>query len=247
MLRTVRKGRGVEQPPGRGVPDFVSLVPGCRARAQGYVPAVFVLVLAKEPVPGRVKTRLCPPCTAEEAAAIAAAALADTFEAAVSSGAERVLAALDGRPGPWLPPDVEVVPQGTGPLPERLAIAWSHTSGPGIQIGMDTPQVSPSDLDEAMSALADPDVDAVLGPAADGGWWAIGLPSADERVFAGVPTSRPDTGTMQRQRLEALGYRVGDLPIRSDVDHFPAALAVASLAPGTRFARAVQRTAARRP
>jgi glycosyltransferase A (GT-A) superfamily protein (DUF2064 family) len=208
---------------------------------------VFVLVLAKEPVPGRVKTRLCPPCTAEEAAAIAAAALADTFDAAVSSGAERVLAALDGRPGPWLPPAVEVVPQGTGPLEARLARAWSHTSGPGIQIGMDTPQLTASDLDEAMSSLAEPDVDAVLGPATDGGWWAIGLPSEDERVFSGVPTSRSDTGAIQRRRLEELGYRVADLPTRSDVDHFSEALAVASLAPGTRFAHAVHRTAAGRP
>lgn len=208
---------------------------------------MFVLVLAKEPVPGRVKTRLCPPCTAEEAADIAAAALADTFDAAVSSGAERVVAALDGRPGHWLPPGVEVVPQGDGPLAERLATAWSHTSGPGLQIGMDTPQLTASDLDDAMSSLADPDVDAVLGPATDGGWWAIGLPSADDRVFAGVPTSRSDTGALQRRRLQALGYRVGDLPTRSDVDHFSEALVVASRAPGSRFAAAVHQTAAGRP
>lgn len=207
---------------------------------------MFVLVLAKEPVPGRVKTRLCPPCTPAEAAAIAAAALADTFDAAVSSGAERVLAALDGRPGPWLPPGVEVVPQGRGPLECRLATAWSHTSGPGIQIGMDTPQLTAIDLDGAMSSLADAAVDAVLGPATDGGWWAIGLPSADERVFAGVPTSRPDTGELQRQRLEHLGYRVGDLPTHSDVDHYTEALAVASAAPATRFADAVHGAAARR-
>lgn len=207
---------------------------------------MFVLVLAKEPVPGRVKTRLCPPCTPGEAAAIAAAALADTFDAAVASGADRVLAALDGRPGPWLPSGVEVVPQGQGPLEERLATAWSHTDGPGIQIGMDTPQLTASDLDRAMSTLAGPHVDAVLGPATDGGWWAIGLPAADDRVFAGVPTSRSDTGARQRRRLEQLGYRVSDLPMRSDVDHFSEALAVASRAPGTRFALAVRGAAAGR-
>ena len=73
-----------------------------------------LLVLAKEPIPGRVKTRLCPPCTPAEAARLAAACLADTLEAACAAGADRVLVALDGRPGDWLPPGVRVVGQGSG-------------------------------------------------------------------------------------------------------------------------------------
>jgi len=73
------------------------------------VSSTHVLVLAKEPRPGRVKTRLCPPCSPEEAATVAAAALADTLEAVAASGADRHILALDGRPGPWLPPGFEVV------------------------------------------------------------------------------------------------------------------------------------------
>ena len=83
--------------------------------------ALHLLVLAKSPEPGRVKTRLCPPLSPAEAAAVAAAALADTLEAVHGCGADRKILALDGRPGPWLPPGFEVIEQrGTG-LAERTA------------------------------------------------------------------------------------------------------------------------------
>ena len=68
-----------------------------------------VLVMAKAPVPGRVKTRLCPPCTPDEAAAITEAALADTLAAVARCGAGRRIIALDGAPGPWLPARFEVI------------------------------------------------------------------------------------------------------------------------------------------
>jgi uncharacterized protein len=107
-----------------------------------------VLVVAKAPVPGRVKTRLCPPCTPTEAAALAKAALLDTL-AAARSAASNVVMALDGTPDGWLPPDVKVVSQGSGPLDQRLATAWRHMVGTAVQIGMYTPQVSSEDLQDA--------------------------------------------------------------------------------------------------
>jgi hypothetical protein len=201
---------------------------------------VDLLVLAKEPVPGRVKTRLCPPCSPAEAAAVAEAALADTLAAAVATGADRVLLALAGRPGPWCPPGVRIVDQGEGDLPARLTHAWKHTAGPAVQVGMDTPQVMAGDLDAALTALADGQDDALLGPADDGGWWAIGLRRRLPRAFVGVPTSRADTGARQAARLAALGLRVGALPRRRDVDTWNDALVVAAEAPGGRFARVVR-------
>ncbi len=197
-----------------------------------------LIVLAKEPVPGRVKTRLCPPCTAAEAATLALAALADTLDAALASGARRVVLALDGRPGAWCPPGVEVVGQGAGSLDRRLTTAWAAaTSGPAVLIGMDTPQVTAADLDAALGALADHD--AVLGPASDGGWWALGLRRPHRRAFAGVPMSRTDTGARQHARLTALGLRTAPLPVRTDVDTWDDAVTVARAAPGGRFAAAV--------
>jgi hypothetical protein len=197
---------------------------------------VDLLVLAKAPVAGQVKTRLCPPCTPIEAAAVAEAALADTLEAALGAGADRVLLALDGAPGLWLPPGVIVVDQGSGELADRLGRAWSHVADGALQIGMDTPQVTPELLASSVALLDRAEYDALLGPAEDGGWWAIGLERADHRAFVGVPMSRPDTGARQRDRLEALGLRVGELPVLRDVDTAADARAVAALAPGTRFA-----------
>ncbi|HZA79240.1 MAG TPA: DUF2064 domain-containing protein [Acidimicrobiales bacterium] len=195
-----------------------------------------LIVLAKEPVAGRVKTRLCPPCSPADAARVAAAALADTVDAALGSGADRVVLALDGRPGWWCPPGVVVVGQGRGRLDRRLAHAWTHARGAALQVGMDTPQVTAAELDRAMSTLTGDGVDAVLGPATDGGWWALGMRRPRPGAVLGVPTSRSDTGARQAARLAALGLRTRLLDPRTDIDTWPDALAVADQAPGTRTA-----------
>lgn len=194
--------------------------------------------MAKEPVAGRVKTRLCPPCTPEEAAALAEAALADTLAACCGAGADRVVVALDGRPGPWLPPGVVVVDQGLGAFDQRLARSWGHVAGPALQIGMDTPQVTPSLLQGALEALAAPGIDAVLGPAEDGGWWALGMADPDPSLLVGVLTSRADTGSRQLQRLLAAGRRTRLVAVLRDVDTWADAQAVAATTAGTRFGRA---------
>jgi len=203
-----------------------------------------VLVMAKAPVSGRVKTRLCPPCTPYQAAAIAEASLADTLEAVRETGAARRVLALDGEPGPWLPTGFRLIRQWGATFAERLANAWEAAGGPGIQIGMDTPQLTAAHLDEALATLDQPGTDAVLGAATDGGWWAIGLRAADRRVFAGVPMSTAATGMRQRAALDHLGLRVRELPVLTDVDTFDDALAVAGGQPGGRFPTIVQAVAA---
>jgi uncharacterized protein len=204
---------------------------------------VDLIVLAKEPLPGRVKTRLCPPCSPRTAAALAAAALADTLAAALASGADRVLLALDGRPGDWCPPGVRVVDQGHGRLTHRLAAAWRHTRGPALQVGMDTPQVTATGLDRAMARLLRPGTGAVLGPACDGGWWALGLHRPHPVAFAGIATSRLDTGARQAARLVDLGLDVRLLDLQRDVDTWDDAVDVARRAPHTRFAAGVREAA----
>ena len=194
--------------------------------------------MAKAPVPGRAKTRLCPPCTPAEAAALAEAALADTLAAVAATGARPVLA-LEGRPGPWLPCGFRLLAQRGDGLDERLANAWDDAGGPGLQIGMDTPQVTVAVLRSALDALDTPGTDAVLGRAADGGWWALGLRRPDRRALAGVPMSTSGTGAAQLDRLATLGLVTAHLPELRDVDVFEDALAVAAAAPATRFARAV--------
>ena len=177
-----------------------------------------MLVVAKAPIAGRVKTRLQARLSADAAAEVAEAALRDTFAAVLASRAARRIVALDGEAGPWLPDGFEVVAQGAGDLGARLTAAWSHVDGPCIQIGMDTPQVTAALLDDALDRLRSHHVDAVLGPAADGGWWALGLTEPVPGAFDGVPMSAPDTGACQLARLRALGLRVGMLPELTDVD-----------------------------
>jgi hypothetical protein len=194
-------------------------------------PLTTLLVIAKQPVPGRVKTRLVPPCTYEQAAALAAAALADTLHTAAAVPARRRVLVLDGEPGPWLPAGFDVVPQCGGPLDERLAAAFAAVRGPALLIGMDTPQVTPALLTVDWSGA-----DAWFGPAADGGFWALGLRVPDPALLRGVPMSTPDTGAVQRARLLAAGLRVADLPQLRDVDTAADAVAVARQAPRSRFA-----------
>ena len=112
-----------------------------------------VIVLAKEPVPGRVKTRLTPPFTHRQAAQLAEAALADTLAAVVRVAARHVLA-LDGTVGSWLPPCFDVVAQRGSGLDERIAAAleeaYDRLAAPLVLIGMDTPQVTPRLLESAI-------------------------------------------------------------------------------------------------
>lgn len=91
-----------------------------------------------------------------------------------------------------------------------------------------------------MTALLDDDVDAVIGPADDGGYWAVGLRRCDAAAFIGVPMSRPWTYTAQRARLDQLGLRVVTLPSLRDVDNAGDARYVANLAPSTAFAKALR-------
>ena len=192
-------------------------------------------VIAKSPLPGQVKTRLCPPCSPSQAAELAEAALRDTLAAVLATSCDRRLLVLDGEPGDWADPAFEVIAQRGETLDERLAAAFEDAGGPTLLIGMDTPQVTPRLLEDGLRALSAPDADAVLGPALDGGYWAIGLRRPDPLAFLGVPMSTARTGQAQLARLRSLRLRVRLLPTLRDVDLFEDARAAAEAGRGTRF------------
>jgi rSAM/selenodomain-associated transferase 1 len=224
---------------------------GAAARArQAQVPggnrvlAAQVVVIAKEPVPGRVKTRLTPPYTPVQAAALAEAALADTLAAVAEAPVARRVLALDGTPGAWLPPRFSVIEQRGAGLDERIAWALEDARAflpvPVVLIGMDTPQVTPALLAAAAEPLAAGTADATFGMAEDGGFWLLGLRETDPSLLLGVPMSRPDTGAQQLLRLEQAGLRVQTLPALIDVDTAAEADRIAAATPGSRFAACLE-------
>ena len=244
-----------------------------------------VIVLAKAPVAGRVKTRLCPPLRGEQAADIALAALNDTLMAVASVAADHHVLVLDGEPGDWVPSGFVVLPQKTGLLDQRLIDAFADvfhyvgalpSSGaptdaeegvateshaldqagpptrdrtatqkgepvevktveipshrnlgePCVLIAMDTPQVHPHQLSDALRQLAD--ADSVIGMAEDGGYWLIGLNRPDPAVFRDIPMSIASTGAAQLERLVALGHHVATVDKLRDIDTFADLDAVAA-------------------
>jgi uncharacterized protein len=206
-----------------------------------------VLVVAKAPVPGLAKTRLAADLGVEVAADIAAAALLDTLDAvAAAPVAERVVA-LTGDLGQACRSgeiadrltDFTVITQRGDGFGERLAHAHEDAAASGLpvlQIGMDTPQVSPDLITECGQALVD---DAVLGLAADGGWWVLGVRDpAMARCLCSVPMSQPDTGARTLNALRGAGFRVGLVAELADVDTIGDIEAVRwACAPTGRFAQ----------
>ncbi|WP_226530977.1 TIGR04282 family arsenosugar biosynthesis glycosyltransferase [Microbacterium paraoxydans] len=195
-----------------------------------------IIVMAKECLPGKVKTRLHPPFALEEAADIAAASLADTLEAVGATGLPVVVCA-QGEVA--VPAGFRVIPQVSGGLDERIGAALDSVPGRVLLIGMDTPQVDPI----LLRALADDwpdDVDAWIGPATDGGFWLLGIDDlrpgrlgswSRGDLVRGVPMSVSDTGARQRRSLVRMRLRVRDAPPLTDIDDLASLREVAAVLP----------------
>lgn len=212
-----------------------------------------IVVIAKECLPGRVKTRLHPPLSLEQAAQLAAASLDDTLLAVAALPVERRVLAFDGTKAPDTAAGFDILPQTSGGLDERLAAIFDACTGPTVLIGMDTPQVTSTLLapvvdgwntdysysDDSNTDVSNTDdgvTDAWFGSAHDGGFWALGLRRPDGALIRGVPMSRDDTGARQLARLQEAGLRIRMLPSLTDVDTIADAHTVAALAPQGRFA-----------
>ena len=152
-----------------------------------------ILMVAKAPQPGLAKTRLCPPLTQDQAAAVAAAALLDslaTIRQAVLGQLERIVVSWEGEAAESIAPNAIgraldgclVVPQRGDSFAERLVHAHEDAAEarPGnivVQVGMDTPHLSAEQLMRAARYVTVKGNQVVLGPATDGGWWLLGLSS----------------------------------------------------------------------
>ncbi len=182
-----------------------------------------VLVVAKAPVPGRSKTRLVPPLTAEQAAELHRALLLDTLDACRAEVADvrilyadptdaEALGALAGAGTPL------VLQEGRG-LADALArgIAGHVSDGPVAMVSSDTPGIPPGSLAQAFEALAD-GADVVLGPALDGGYWMIAMRDAHAEPFREIPWSTPAVFAVTQERCRKAGLRLALLEPWRDVD-----------------------------
>lgn len=194
-----------------------------------------ILIFAKAPVPGEVKTRLIPVLGAEGAARLAARMLRDTFSeaSAVPLADTELCLSPDPDHAAWsglLPERAgRVTAQGGGHLGARLARAAERVIGEGdraILIGTDCPQLDQRRLRDACSELERHE--AVIHPAFDGGYALLGLNRFDPSIFEGIGWSGPDVARDTTVRIKALGWSLHLGETLRDIDD-PEDLAAAGL------------------
>jgi rSAM/selenodomain-associated transferase 1 len=175
-----------------------------------------IVIFAKAPVPGKVKTRLIPALGAEGAAALARAMLEGTVEEALATGLSVELCG-DPDSAEWhVPrPGLALTAQGEGGLGERLARAAS-AGQPVLLIGADCPELDCERLRAAAGALAVHD--AVIHPAEDGGYVLLGLRRFDASLFEGVDWSTSAVAAQTVAKIEALGWSLHVAETLRDVD-----------------------------
>jgi uncharacterized protein len=208
---------------------------------------VTLLVVAKAPEPGQAKTRLGATVGDLVAADVAAAALLDTLDAVADAPAAARVVALTGDLDAAVGAtqirhrleSFRVIEQRGADFADRLANAHadSSTGYPVLQIGMDTPQVTPGLLAECARRLLR--APAVLGMARDGGWWVLGVqtPGMAECLRA-VPMSQPDTGVLTLKALRDNGVDPEPVEMLADFDVAQDVAAVRdACGPDSRFAR----------
>ena len=193
-----------------------------------------LVMVVKEPSPGRVKTRLCPPLSPEEASRLYACLLADSAEEMAALRFVRRYLFLDppesaGRVtgGPFAA--FEPLPQRGGNLGSRMlgaaSLAFRRGAVRAVIVGADCPALTAGRVRQAFRELRD-GAEAVFGPSADGGYYLAGLCSPGTHLFEGIPWG---TGTVLREtaaRCRAAGAAFSLLPPERDVDRYEDLLAL---------------------
>lgn len=175
-----------------------------------------IVIFAKQPLPGRVKTRLIPALGAEGAARLARGMLEATIEEALATGLDVELRG-DPDAAEWRDArlGLALTAQGEGGLGERLARA-AAAGRPVLLIGADCPELDRRRLRAAADALATHD--AVIHPAHDGGYALLGLRRFDESLFEDIAWSTAAVAGQTIAKIEALGWSLHRGETLSDVD-----------------------------
>jgi len=189
------------------------------------------VVFAKAPVPGQVKTRLCPPLTPDEAATLHGSFVLDTLERTKSAAAkftlpfDRYLACapssahvffkiMEERQG------VQLIDQVGEDVGARMHQTFDRLFTKGYRqvliVGTDVPSLPLAHYQQACTLLNSHDL--VLGPALDGGYYLIGLTQPRPGLFADIPWSTEHVVARTQERAKTLGLTVGFTDPWRDVD-----------------------------
>lgn len=170
-------------------------------------------ILAKAPLPGRVKTRLIPALGAAGAAALHARLLRHTLATAlVATRPERITlwTALDPAHPLFLAlaedHGIHLAPQPEGDLGARMHRALAAMHGPGLLVGSDCPVLTPTLLVQCHAALQT--AEAVCLPAEDGGYALVGVRKSHPGLFRGIDWGSDRVMAQTRQRARVLGWRL---------------------------------------
>jgi rSAM/selenodomain-associated transferase 1 len=180
-----------------------------------------IVVFGREPVPGRVKTRLARAIGAEAAAAIYAVLLRHTLDESLGTGLSVTLALAEPPSAAYRPPvGVRLAVQRPGTLGERMAAAFADRFAGGatvvVLVGSDVPRLARHHLLGAAAACTD--VPVALGPSPDGGYWVVAQRAPGVDLFSGVPWSVPGTLEATRAGLRGLGVAWRELEQLDDLD-----------------------------
>jgi rSAM/selenodomain-associated transferase 1 len=210
----------------------VALALGLLARRSGTatrqglpVSRVRIVIFAKAPVAGAVKTRLIPALGAQGAANLALRMLKHTITQAVAAGAGPVELCVSPSPiaSVWqsfaLPDNVSWSDQGDGDLGTRMARAVMRVTEAGeaiVLMGADCPELTATQLRHAVDSLQH--YDATMLPTTDGGYVLLGLKRFDPALFTGIEWSTPSVAAETLSRLAQLGWKVQHHPAVHDID-----------------------------
>lgn len=181
-----------------------------------------IIIMAKVPEAGKVKTRLQPFLTPEQSAELAECLLQDTINKAKALENKLIIA--------YSPPErrdyfnsfhnLNLLAQNGNDLGERMLnafeFAFDNDSDSVVMIGTDSPTFPPDFIKKAFAYLEQNN--AVLGKTEDGGFYLIGLQKLDKRIFANVEWSSEKTFEQTKNNLTNLEFSLAELPIWYDVD-----------------------------
>ncbi len=184
--------------------------------------------MAKVPLPGLAKTRLCPPLSPSGAASLAMCFVQDVIESALRVNPHVILAytPTKGRAilEPALPAGLQWLEQQGDNLAERLvaAIAYAYDQGfaPIIVLGTDSPTLPPAFIEQAFGSLSTGSADVVLGPTVDGGYYLVGVRKPEPNIFHDIAWSSPDTFKQTARNVRQLNFKLLTLEQWYDVDTF---------------------------